>query len=473
MRTYWILALQLVLGLAGVSLSAGSAFADEVESGVNRRGSDYNNFEMVPTIAGFGPCQAACESDTNCKAWTFVKSSAQSPRAHCWLKNSVLNATKDNCCTSGLPVRAHGCEIGGEVRMDIFDRDCQEAQSTGCVQRLLDDAGYRACLRAQPVVSGGCLAGGVSRRDIADRDCQEAQTTGCVRRLLTKIEYLQCLRAQKTAKSGGSGTPTTSGGGCSGLGGDELAICTKHNSDRAAHGVPPLTWDTSLAQNAKQWVSACHTSTDNNGNTFFCHQSPTNGCGTDQSYKFGENLSFGVPSRSGLEAVDGWYCEGDNNNYNYDNPVFHGGTMHGCNDNPDHVNGHFTQVVWIATTRIGCARNTCTLNGQTGTLWTCEYDPPGNFHINQSLEDAMRANVPRPIVQGLVKGATNGTSNSKAPANSMVSVRKDVDVYAAPGGAGKAVGNLARNSSVALIEKRSDQWCHVSGTSVPKGNGWV
>ena len=37
--------------------------------------------------------------------------------------------------------------------------------------------------------------------------------------------------------------------------------------------------------------------------------------------------------------------------------------------------GHYTQVVWAATTKLGCGMATC---GDT-QVWVCNYDPQGNY----------------------------------------------------------------------------------------------
>ncbi len=79
-----------------------NASTAEVESGTNRPGQDYKNFEMQPSIAGFAPCQSACVNDPKCKAWTFVKPGVQGPKAKCWLKSGIPNSRQDNCCVSGV-----------------------------------------------------------------------------------------------------------------------------------------------------------------------------------------------------------------------------------------------------------------------------------------------------------------------------------------------------------------------------------
>src|SRR5436309_1082823 len=45
--------------------------------------------------------------------------------------------------------------------------------------------------------------------------------------------------------------------------------------------------------------------------------------------------------------------------------------------------GHYTQIVWRDTLRVGCAHRTCTTNSPFGAqfpnweFWVCDYEPPG------------------------------------------------------------------------------------------------
>src|SRR5919202_1513766 len=46
--------------------------------------------------------------------------------------------------------------------------------------------------------------------------------------------------------------------------------------------------------------------------------------------------------------------------------------------------GHYTQIVWRDTLRVGCAHRTCQSNSPFGPgapawdFWVCDYEPPGN-----------------------------------------------------------------------------------------------
>ena len=125
-----------------------------------------------------------------------------------------------------------------------------------------------------------------------------------------------------------------------------------HNDYRARHGAAPLTWDASLARYAARHASHC---------VFRHSHSP-----------YGENLAAGYKTIG--KAVDVWYAE--QAKYNYSRPGFSSRT------------GHFTQVVWKGTKRLGCAYADCNgKNGTPGRYWVCEYSPAGNI-INRGYFSA-------------------------------------------------------------------------------------
>jgi uncharacterized protein YkwD len=112
--------------------------------------------------------------------------------------------------------------------------------------------------------------------------------------------------------------------------------------------LPDLVWDEELAGVAQAWADAC----------VFEHS--TN--------EFGENLYAGTGTPSIQDAVTAW--AGEVADYDYDS--------NGCSG----VCGHYTQIVWRDTARVGCAFADCeTLVGAGfgGRYWVCNYDPPGNF----------------------------------------------------------------------------------------------
>jgi len=133
------------------------------------------------------------------------------------------------------------------------------------------------------------------------------------------------------------------------------AYLSAHNNVRAAHGASPLNWDNKFAQKAAQWANACQLRL-------------TNGVLNDSPY--GE-LQVAASGTFSIQDAINTFVE-DKSSYNPDHPV------------PN----HFTQVVWKATTHVGCAVSTCkglleqtngtTKNHLDGTYYVCLYNPPGN-----------------------------------------------------------------------------------------------
>jgi pathogenesis-related protein 1 len=125
---------------------------------------------------------------------------------------------------------------------------------------------------------------------------------------------------------------------------------TAHNAVRAAHGAQPLTWSDSLAESARSWATNCNFR-------------PTNGQLRDEQY--GENIGAATGYFSVNSFLDS--IVGDASSYDPSNPQFNG----------------FTQVVWKATTEVGCATHRCPdlfpEHPGVATMYVCLYNPAGNI----------------------------------------------------------------------------------------------
>ncbi|TFY68361.1 hypothetical protein EVJ58_g1061 [Rhodofomes roseus] len=121
-----------------------------------------------------------------------------------------------------------------------------------------------------------------------------------------------------------------------------------HNTVRAQHGASPLTWDDTLAAAAQQWANGC----------VFKHSGGTLG-------PYGENLAAGTGDSYGIDqAIQSWTDEVSQ--YNANSPEA----------------SHFTQVVWKASTKVGCAVQDCdgifASSFGKAHYYVCEYSPQGN-----------------------------------------------------------------------------------------------
>jgi pathogenesis-related protein 1 len=125
---------------------------------------------------------------------------------------------------------------------------------------------------------------------------------------------------------------------------EQEAILSLHNSYRAQHCVPALTWSAELAAQAQKWSENCWASHDK------------------KRGHIGENIAWGG-DRTAVSAVDAWYKEV--NEYNYAKPGFAASTA------------HFTQMIWRETKQIGCGVSKCYLGAVR--MWVCRYGPTGNW----------------------------------------------------------------------------------------------
>ncbi|KAK1257106.1 hypothetical protein QJS04_geneDACA024461 [Acorus gramineus] len=122
-----------------------------------------------------------------------------------------------------------------------------------------------------------------------------------------------------------------------------------HNQARVGFSEPPLVWDRSLARYARRHAGRRKLD-----------------CGMVHSMgPYGENIFWGTGWEwTASDAVATWVNE----------HRFYNVTDNTCA--PRETCGHYTQVVWKDSLRVGCARVEC-LNG--GVFVSCNYDPPGNW----------------------------------------------------------------------------------------------
>jgi hypothetical protein len=88
-----------VSGVRGAS--AAEPVTKDLEFGIDRLGGDYRNFETPADNSG-AACSAACKSEQQCHAWTYVRPGYQGAAAHCYLKSKVTVPRHKPCCLSGV-----------------------------------------------------------------------------------------------------------------------------------------------------------------------------------------------------------------------------------------------------------------------------------------------------------------------------------------------------------------------------------
>jgi hypothetical protein len=72
-----------------------------IEFGIDRYGGDLRHFEM-PAGATVRACQQACESESACRSWTYVRPGYLGQAAVCYLKNHITRPVRKPCCLAGV-----------------------------------------------------------------------------------------------------------------------------------------------------------------------------------------------------------------------------------------------------------------------------------------------------------------------------------------------------------------------------------
>lgn len=149
-----------------------------------------------------------------------------------------------------------------------------------------------------------------------------------------------------------------------------------HNDIRSRYSLKPLVWDDQIAAYAQRWA-------DHLKNTNKCEMKHRSDADKTKEKKYGENLGvvwIPAPIAAGTfisspELVV-WAWSIECKDYSYAD----------ASCTPNEQCGHFTQVVWADSIRVGCGIAVCdgtkSFKGQRAEVWVCNYDPAGNISMN-------------------------------------------------------------------------------------------
>jgi hypothetical protein len=134
-----------------------------------------------------------------------------------------------------------------------------------------------------------------------------------------------------------------------------MRVVVLHNQVRAAAGSPQIVWDSSLAR-AADFYAAELARTGRWG-----HSAPATRTGQGENLWMGTRGAFRVD-----QMVGAWTSEGQ---------LFRPGTFPRVSRNGDWEQvGHYTQMIWPGSTRVGCALRSSARND----YFVCRYSPSGN-----------------------------------------------------------------------------------------------
>lgn len=141
---------------------------------------------------------------------------------------------------------------------------------------------------------------------------------------------------------------------------DFAGMLAAHNRARAAVGVAPLAWSDALAAEAQQWANQL-TAEDC---ALRYDPDPKRRESTGQNlFRAYSSSAYSGYKRSAVDAAARWLREGEQ----YDH------SSHRCKAGLGSQCGAYLQIIWDATTAMGCGRARC----EQAEVWTCHYTPRG------------------------------------------------------------------------------------------------
>lgn len=138
-------------------------------------------------------------------------------------------------------------------------------------------------------------------------------------------------------------------------------VLKAHNDERRLVGVGDLVWSPALAAEAKQWADTI---------------APYGRIQHANQGKHGENIWLNTKDRRTVGSmIAGWAIE---------RAMYIPGGRHPNISTTGnwHDVGHYTQMVWAATTEVGCAIG----RGPEKDILVCRYNPIGNFRGQMAFD---------------------------------------------------------------------------------------
>lgn len=187
-------------------------------------------------------------------------------------------------------------------------------------------------------------------------------------------------------------------------------ILDEHNCHRARYGVAPVEWDWNLAQQAQAYANRA---------TRFEHSSKQDRANPPQ----GENLAADFSTQSSVEtSTAGWISEEPNYNC-------------ATNTCPRPPCGHWTQMLWEGTTKIGCGAGKDVLDSGLphSEHLVCRYAPAGNVIGRRPVQNCTPSSGPQtclnlsqfngpkvpPMPAGLIPQQQQPTGEAQPPSAPM------------------------------------------------------
>jgi uncharacterized protein YkwD len=136
----------------------------------------------------------------------------------------------------------------------------------------------------------------------------------------------------------------------------DARLLAAHNRERSAAGIPPLAWDAELAEGAAEWGEHLAELGD-------LEHSPDD----PEAEPEGENLFLGTRDAYSAEAMVGAWIE---EKKDFTPGIFPANSRTG--DMADV--GHYTQLMWRGTARVGCA----VAKSDEYDVLVCRYADAGN-----------------------------------------------------------------------------------------------